>query len=244
MPPPSVLVGQLLRGELDIAMASTFAVLQYPELHLLDGIGVTCRGPAWSVRLLSTTPPAKISRLALDLNSRSTVAMARIVLADRYGAFPVCFDMQPNPSKMLERADAAVIIGDIGMSASAENLLDYDLGSEWFELTGMPFYFAGWIARDREVLTRAAPVLYQALEKGLEQLPRIAARESERLKQPFERCYRYLSEIMRYHVGPIEQLALEEFRKRAKHHTLIEASCPGVHTRSPSKPERYPALPA
>jgi len=62
---PSVLVQQLLSGELDIAMASTFPTLQRNDLHLLPGLGVTATGPAWSVRLFSRVPLRKCARWRL-----------------------------------------------------------------------------------------------------------------------------------------------------------------------------------
>ena len=221
---PSVLIWQLLDGMLDIAMTSTFSMLEHPELHLLRGLGVTTTGPAWSVRLLSAVPAERIRTVALDASSRSTVTMARIVLADRYGLAPNYIDHAPDLAGMLAVADAAVLIGDIGITAGGESLLDLDLGDEWYALTGLPFYFAGWVARDQAVLAQAAPLFFEALEHGLARLPQIAAEEAVRLGMREERCYDYLAKIMRYHAGAAEGAGLEEFRRRAERLGLIAAS--------------------
>jgi len=219
---PSVLIRQLFDGTLDIAMASTFPTLEHPELHLLPGLGVTTPGAAWSVRLLSTVPIKKIRTVALDTASRSTVAMARIVLADRYGLAPDYINHEPNLQQMLAVANAAVLIGDIGITVSGESLIDLDLGEEWHALTGLPFYFAGWVARDQAALDRAAPLFFDALEHGLARLPQIAAEEAIRLGIPAERCYDYLAKIMRYRTGEAELAGLEEFRRRAERLGLIK----------------------
>lgn len=212
---PALLVEQLRAGELDIAMASTFPALLHEDLHLLPGLGVTVTGAALSVRLLSRVPIHEITTLALDACSRSTVVLARIVLADRYGVTPTCVSLPPDHEAMLAAADAAVLIGDIGIAVNGDGLLDLDLGQEWWELTGLPFYFAGWVARDAKLLAKAAPLLFTALEHGLARLEEIATEEAARLGLPRELCHRYLAEVMRYHAGDAEVAGLEEFRRRA-----------------------------
>jgi len=212
---PAALIRKVLDGKVDVAMASTFATLEHPELQLLPGLGVTTTGAAWSVRLLSRVPVTEIHTLALDACSRSTTAMARIILADRYGVTPQCLDLPPDRDAMLAQADAAVLIGDIGLTMNGEELLDIDLGAEWHALTGLPFYFAGWVARNPSALEFLAPYLFEALEQGLARLPAIAAEEANRLRIPVERCYAYLADIMRYHAGEAEMAGLEEFRRRA-----------------------------
>lgn len=218
---PSALIEELLAGTLDVVMASTYAVLAHPELHLLPGLGVTTTGEAWSVRLFSRVPPAAIRTLALDMSSRSSTAMARIVLADGYGVTPACVDRPPNLADMLAEADAAVLIGDIGMSVDGGDAHVLDLGAAWYNLTGLPFYFAGWVARDRALLDASAPLFIDALEHGLSYLPQIAAEEALRLALPETLCYDYLAKIMRYRTGPVEEAGLAEFAKRAQRLGLV-----------------------
>ncbi len=218
---PSVLVAQLLAGEVDIAMVSTFCTLEHPHLHLLPDIGVTVTGPAWSVRLFSTVPLEDIRTLALDASSRSTNALARIVLAEMYGVTPACRALPPDAGMMLRQADAAVLIGDIGLAAPSAGIVNLDLGAAWHALTGLPFFFAGWVARDDAVLREATPLLHAALDAGLARLPVIAEAEAQRLGIAHERCYQYLAEVMRYHAGAAERAGLAEFGRRAQQHGLL-----------------------
>jgi chorismate dehydratase len=218
---PAVLIAQTLAGEVDVAMASTFATFEHPELSLLPGLGVTAAGPAWSVRLLSRVPLPEIRTLALDACSRSTNALARIILADRYGVSPDCRPLPPDRDAMLAQADAAVLIGDIGLTVAGDALLDVDLGAEWWALTGLPFYFAGWVARDPAKLAEAAPLLHAACDDGLVHLREIADAEAVRLGLPAQRCYDYLAVVMRYRTGPAEEAGLAEFRARATRLGLV-----------------------
>ncbi len=50
---------------------------------------------------------------------------------------------------MLARADACVLIGDIGMTTEGEDLYVMDMGEAWTGLTGKPFVWAAWIGNDR-----------------------------------------------------------------------------------------------
>jgi len=212
---PSQLIAQLHAGEVDVAMASSFSVLEDPSLHLLSGLGVTAAGPVWSVRLLSRVPFTEIRTLALDVSSRSSNVLAQIILADGYGVRPRCVALPPDRDAMLAHADAAVLIGDIGIAAVGDGLHDLDLGQAWWELTGLPFYYAGWVARDRKAFDELRPLLFTACDYGLAHLEAIADAETLRLGLPRERCFRYLSEIMRYRTGDMEQAGLNEFRLRA-----------------------------
>jgi chorismate dehydratase len=212
---PSRLITRLLAGELDVAMASTFAVIAHPSLRLLPGLGVACTGPAWSVRLLSKVPPAEIRTLALDAASRSSSALTRIVLADGYGVTPACVEMPADPDAMLAANDAALLIGDIGLSVPADGLLDLDVGQMWYDLTGLPFLFAGWVARDEQTLAQVRPWLTAALDAGLTRLHPIAAAEALRLDLPQARVYAYLTDVMHYHTDPADEAGLAEFARRS-----------------------------
>ena len=218
---PSELIPALLAGKLSVAMASTFALLENPDLFLLDGLGITTTGRAASVRMISKVPPEQIALLALDTSSRSSVSMAQIVLADSYGVKPKIFNMSPDLSAMLQVADAAVLIGDIGLTVAAEGYYDIDLGEAWWELTQLPFYFAGWIARDEEALQRLAPILYQSADHGLTHLPEIAIESAAAMNISEKICADYLQTVMRYRTSEREAAGLQEFSQRAAKLGLI-----------------------
>lgn len=220
---PAVLIEQLQAGEIDVAMASTFAMFAHPELSLCPGLGVTATGPAWSVRLFSRVPFADIRTLALDACSRSSNALAQVVLADAYGVTPRTTLQVPAIEPMLASADAAVLIGDIGLlERGADGLRILDLGTAWWELTGLPFYFAGWMARDADVLERATPMLQVACAYGVAHLEAIAAAEAVRLGASYDLCYRYLTEVMRYEAGSQEEAGLAEFHHRVRRLGLLQ----------------------
>lgn len=96
---------------------------------------------------------------------------------------------------MLDRADAAVIIGDPALLAleersnreerTGEELVYHDLAEEWRALTGLPFVSAVWAAtgraRDRVLAGRVDEVLIRSRDHGLENINGLVAEWSERL---------------------------------------------------------------
>lgn len=212
---PSVLIRQLHAGELDIALASTFALFEHPAWQMVPGVGIVAAGPVLSVRLLSRVPIPAIRTLALDASSRSSNALARILLADQYGLHPTCVTLPPERDAMLAQADAAVLIGDYGLVADGTGLVDLDLGAAWWELTGLPFVFAGWLARTAAAAAEASPRMQQAAVEGMARREAIAAEEAIARGIPLSRCRAYLLQAIRYQVGAPELAGMAAFHRRA-----------------------------
>ncbi|HWF11804.1 MAG TPA: menaquinone biosynthesis protein [Bryobacteraceae bacterium] len=132
-------------------------------LDFLPELGIACEGPVRSILLISRRPAADIRTLAVDSSSRTSVALARIILAERYGCRPVVTPRPPVLESMLEDHDAALIIGDPALRLDPEALpyLTLDLGAEWVAWSGLPMVFAVWAGR-AEFLTPDAAAAFQA----------------------------------------------------------------------------------
>src|SRR6201984_1872985 len=77
---PSVLCQQLARGELDVALVSSFEFLRNPIYRIVDGISISSDGPVYSVVVAHSgeTPSAKIE---LDPASQTSVALLQCLAA-------------------------------------------------------------------------------------------------------------------------------------------------------------------
>jgi len=151
------------------------------DLEVIEGTGIACRGPARSVLLVSRKPLREIRTLAADSSSRTSVALARIVLAERCGVTPELRPMAPVLAQMLEVADAAVLIGDPALQVDpARSPFEVlDLGAAWVELTGKPMVFAVWAGRRALAPARLASDFAASCRFGLERIDEIVAAESE-----------------------------------------------------------------
>src|ERR1017187_3580141 len=106
---PSGCAEQLAAGAADIGIVPSFELTRQ-DLEIIPGVGIGCHGAVRSILLISKCPAAEIRTLAVDASSRTSVQLARVVLARRYGAQPVQTALPPDLGTMLAAADAALII--------------------------------------------------------------------------------------------------------------------------------------
>src|SRR5688500_17969599 len=145
---PSRLADRLAAGELDVALIPSGEFLQNPAYAIISDACIACRGPVRSVKLLSRVPLEEIRTLALDEGSRTSVALVRILLKERFGLEPrlVPFPIDAVPESI--RADALLMIGDRAMHPPAGQIVaEWDLGDVWCRWSELPFVFAMWVAR-------------------------------------------------------------------------------------------------
>jgi chorismate dehydratase len=142
---PSSLPPLLQSGEAQAILVSSVDALRVPDRTMVDGVCIGSNGPVKSVRLFSRVPFASIRTLAWDASSMTSNRLAMVLLAELHGVRPEVVVAPPDLAAMLNRADACVLIGDIGMTASGDGLHVMDLGEAWTAHTGRPFLWAGWI---------------------------------------------------------------------------------------------------
>jgi chorismate dehydratase len=214
---PSRLADQLAAGVLDVALIPSIEYFQNDEYAIVSDACIGCRGPVMSVKLLSRVPLDKIRTLALDEGSRTSVALVRILLQERYGLAPrlLPFPLGVSPDRIA--ADAILMIGDRAMHPPAGFVEEWDLGDQWCRWAELPFVFAMWVAR-RASLPRLGEVelaLCQARDQGIANLTEIVSREAAGVGLSPERCLSYLRDNLHFVLGPRERRGLELFHEHA-----------------------------
>jgi len=211
--PPRALGEAVAEGRIDagpLALADCLR-LEGRVTRLPFGIIGPTRGQ--SVLLFSDRPMRELGgrRIAVTGETSTSVRLLRILLAFR--------DEVPAPTLVgLDKvADAALLIGDVALRLRQgpwPRRFCYDLGEEWTAWTGHPMVFASWAVRlETPAKARAdlAAVLEDALEKGLANLPAIAARRRD-LGFSESEITAYL-ESFRYRIGPDDEKAIAEYRR-------------------------------
>jgi chorismate dehydratase len=219
---PSRLADQLAAGELDVALIPSIEYFQNPEYRIVSDACIGCRGPVMSVKLLSRVPLAQIRTLALDEGSRTSAALVRILLKERFGLEPklLPFPIDARPGAIA--ADALLMIGDRAMHPPAgEFVAEWDLGDEWCRWSELPFVFAMWVARPGIDAAPLAAILQQARDNGLAHLHEIAEREHAAVELSFEQTLVYLRDHLYFHLGPRELQGLELYRQHAQQLGLV-----------------------
>lgn len=220
---PSRLATQLVDGDLDVALIPSVEYLRRQnEFKIVSDAVIACRGPVWSVRLVSRVPVKRIRTLALDEGSRTSVALVKILLHELHGLSPqtVAMSMEQTPESV--DADAVLIIGDRAMHPERGIYTEiWDLGDRWCRWSELPFVFAMWVAR-RDVETDAlAKLLQQSRDEGLDSIDKIAAAHAATHGLTTEDLHRYLAENLHYQLGPRELAGLEKFHTHCLSQGLV-----------------------
>src|SRR5689334_16260849 len=103
---PSECADLVAAGAADIGIIPAFELTRQ-NLGVVPGVGIASRGAVRSILLISKCPAGEIRTLAGDTSSRTSVALARVVLAHKFGAKPRVAPFPPELKAMLEGADAA-----------------------------------------------------------------------------------------------------------------------------------------
>jgi chorismate dehydratase len=209
---PSRLAERMREGELDVALIPVIEYFRAGTYHVIPDIAIASHGPVLSVTLFSRTDWKGIRRLALDEGSRTSSALAQVLLRRKYGVEPELAALPMDQTAEVADADAVLLIGDRAMRACLPGFDHaFDLGQEWHDWTGLPFVYAVWAVREGVDLGHVALALGEARRRGIARIGPIAAREAPLLGLDAGFCRRYLANIIRFDLGPREQAGLHHF---------------------------------
>lgn len=161
---PARLARALASAQLDLAMAPVAAVFQHPDWRILGSMAIGARGPVHSVLLMGSNPPTAWRRLRPDSHSRSSNALAQVLLRRAMGLGIELAEPLPEsgwtPPPRATPGEAFLLIGSRALrwrdhwpdAAEAAEQPEppgciMDLGQAWTNWTGLPFVFAVWVAR-------------------------------------------------------------------------------------------------
>jgi chorismate dehydratase len=226
---PSQCAEQMARGEADVGIIPSIEYQRIPGLAVLAGPAIASRTRVQSILLLTSRPLEKIQTVAADTSSRTTLALTELVLRCRYSCRVEMVPHAPDPAAMLQRCDAAILIGDPALHYSLRPLSGIravDLVVEWRAWTGLPFVFAFWAARSEVASPELAQLFLEARDRGLAALAEIVPEEARRRNLPEAMIEEYLSRNICYDMDAECRAGLEHFYRLAAEHGLIPAVAP------------------
>jgi chorismate dehydratase len=221
---PSRLADDLAGRRLDVALIPSIEFFHDPTYTIVSDACIACRGPVLSVKLFSRRPIDEIRTLALDEGSRTSIALVRILLNERFGVRPQLEALPVEAALADAGADAVLLIGDRAIHSPGGNFqVVWDLGDEWCRWAEMPFVFAMWVARAGADLDGLDASLALARDAGVAHLDVIAAREAAPLGLTRPQCLSYLRDNLHFYLGQREQRGLELFYRKAAQMGLAPA---------------------
>lgn len=220
---PSRLLDGLRSESFDVALLPVIDYQRMPGLRVLRSGGIACDGPTLTVRIFSPVPVERITTLACDTDSHTSVALATVLLAERYGVRPRLVDLH-DPAEPLEPNAARLLIGDKVICEEPRGLPhQLDLGEAWKEWTRLPFVFAAWMARGGIDLGDLPARLEAAKREGLQHVDEIISRHGAPRGWPADVARRYLTEYLRFDIGESQLEAIRLFHRLCAKHDIIPA---------------------
>ncbi len=213
---PSRLAVDLATGELDVALIPSIEFFQDPKYTIVSDACIGCRGPVLSVKFFSRVPVEKIRRVSLDEGSRTSIALVRVLLQQRYGIEPELESLPIGATAQDSDADAVLLIGDRAIHQPVADFVEiWDLGDEWCRWSELPFVFAMWVAHVGKDLRGTELALDAARDAGIRCLDEIAKREAVKAGLSPAQCLTYLRDNLHFHLGPRELRGLALFYEHA-----------------------------
>ena len=246
---PARLIDLLLGGDIDAGLVSIIDHHLAPArpgssaspLVLLPVGMIGCDGPTMTVRLVSRLPLEQIAEIHADIDSHTSIALLRIILAERCGTHPRLIDFDAESHRALREAarasgkpepwpDALLVIGDKVVTDSPPASLyphQLDLGEAWLKLTGLPFVYAAWMCRTQDASDARIQTLCSVLDRQRRhngtRLEWIVRHRAPQRGWPTDAARHYLSHLIRYEVTPEHREGVERFFDLARTHGIVRS---------------------
>jgi chorismate dehydratase len=227
---PARSVEMLANRRVDAALTPVIAYQTLDDVLLVPDVCVGARERVRSVCLVTRDKPLDAVRsVALDVSSRTSVVLTKIIFREFLGFEPEWVDAQPDVDAMLAASDCALLIGDPALrltqppADSADTPVQtFDLAELWREHTGLGFVFAMWMTRQA-----VAPVDFAAVrDEGLEHIDEIAANYVSDINLSRDELKKYLTSNISYKIDEPMQAGLELYFELAFKNGLIEQNKP------------------
>ncbi len=144
---PANIARMLLNDEVDLALVPVAMIPTLPQAHIITDYCIGATGPVASVCIFSEVTMDEITEVYLDYQSRTSVALARILLREYWEKNVRFINSSGDDYPMhIKNTTAGVIIGDRALRQRQHSAYIYDLSEAWIEHTGLPFVFAAWVS--------------------------------------------------------------------------------------------------
>jgi chorismate dehydratase len=217
---PSTCASLLHDGAIEVGLIPSIEYLRGGPYSIVPDLAIASRGPVASVLLFASRPMADVRSIAMDVSSRTSVALVRVLCARLFRISPKIEPAGPDLPAMLGRCDAALIIGDNALfqPPNVDHQLPIeviDLGQAWTTLTGLPFVYAFWAGRPDALEAGDVEALQRARDAGVAHSDDVACAYLRDMPERQAVGMRYLRENIKYHLGAEERAGLELFYRYA-----------------------------
>lgn len=174
---PSKVAQKLQQNEIDLGLVPVAVIPKIENAQIVSDFCIATDGEVASVCLFSDVPLHQIESILLDYQSRTSVALLKILLQQHWKISPVIIEATEGFENQISGTTAGLIIGDRALLKRNAYQYVFDLGMAWKEMTGLPFVFAVWLA-NKELDKVFVHQFNQSIEEGLTNIELIAKKQN------------------------------------------------------------------
>ena len=220
----------------DVALLPTIDYQSLQGLRIIPVGGIGCDGPTLTVRLFAHVPVERVAIVACDVESHTSVALARVLCAKLWKTSP---RFVPMAEASGDDDEARLLIGDkVICEPPLAFPIQLDLGEAWKQLTGLPFVFAIWTARPDLDLGELPAKLERAKQLGLSRAADLVSRYAVPRGWPADVALAYVTQYLRYDIGPPQIEAINRFHAYALELNLLPTDRQPLRVVTPSDAEQ------
>ncbi len=229
----------LANNRVDAALVPVIAYQLLEDAKLIPNVCIGAKEKVKSVCLLTKGEDLReVKTVSLDVSSKTSVALTKIIFREFLGFEPVWKDAEPNLEEMLKDSDCALLIGDPALVIPdsrfqipdsrfqipnskfqiKDQFRKFDLAEIWKQFTGFGFVFAMWMTRRETCEIDFA----HARDEGLRHLDEIISNYESEIPLNREEFYSYLTENISFTIDDSMQKGLELYFNLAHKNRLIE----------------------
>ncbi len=207
---PSKVAAMLIDGSIDIGLVPVAVIDKVPNARIVTDVCIGCDGAVDSVAIFSEVPMDEIQTVVLDYQSRTSVALAQLLLRDHWKQKVTFVPAQSEDFRnQIAGTTAAVVIGDRALEQKTHSTYMYDLGAAWKDHTGLPFVFACWVA-NKPLDPTFIGAFHAANLTGFAHLPEIVAAEAV----PYTNLMDYYTRYIRYDLDEAKRNGMNLFLEK------------------------------
>src|SRR5260370_408274 len=207
---PSALCKRLAKGELDIALVSSFEFLRNPIYRIVDDVSISSAGPVYSVIVAHQRQICDIDEIELDPAAETSTNLLRCLLAE--------LKLAPHfvraSTSLITNRRARLLIGDQAIrfrQRHTDEFRFWDLGEQWNRLANLPLVYAFWLIRPEVV--DAKPIANRLRTLRDENLARIEDLIGDEKNFDHDFCRRYYQENLEFSFGKREREGMRYSQK-------------------------------
>jgi chorismate dehydratase len=205
---PAQIAQALLDDTIDIGLVPVAVMPLLKDPQLVSKYVIGTEGEVASVALFSQVPMDQIEKVYLDYQSRTSVALAKILFKQFWKKEVEFLNATEGYINQIHGNTAGIIIGDRALVNLDKFEHIYDLGLAWKAYSGLPFVFAAWVA-NKPIPLEFMEAFDAANGYGLSHLEDVIA-----LIPANEQVYdlhKYYTENISYELTPEKKAGLDKF---------------------------------